>query len=161
MDGFHYAARKDLGVGGWGPGNPYRVRILKSVWIIGPSELLDHHEYNHTIIGVFIGFVCVLTTPPFLGPGAPNLQGGRWRARKVRRAIGFHGNRFVSTENTICSHGSATWPMWLDFCMCTLLWHRNLFAKNGQNLPCGTRDSTLQTTGQPDPCPGCQNDVTP
>ncbi len=28
----------------------------------------------HTIIGVFIGFVCVLTTRPFLGPRAPNYK---------------------------------------------------------------------------------------
>ncbi len=37
VDGFYYAARKDLGVGGWGPGNPYGVRIEKSVQNIGPS----------------------------------------------------------------------------------------------------------------------------
>ena len=37
MDGFYCADRKDLGVGGWGPGNAYGVRIEKSVQIIGPS----------------------------------------------------------------------------------------------------------------------------
>ncbi len=37
VDGFYCAARKDLGMGGWGLGNPYRVRILKSIRIIGPS----------------------------------------------------------------------------------------------------------------------------
>ncbi len=37
VDGFYCGVRKDLGVGGWGPGIPYCVRILKSVRIIGPS----------------------------------------------------------------------------------------------------------------------------
>ncbi len=30
---------------------------------------------NHTIIGVFIGFVCLSTPLPFMGPWAPNLAG--------------------------------------------------------------------------------------
>ena len=37
VDGFHVGGRKDLGVGGWGPANPYRVRVVKSVRNIGPS----------------------------------------------------------------------------------------------------------------------------
>ena len=36
MDGFYSAARKDLGMGGWGPENPYG-EIEKYVQIIGPS----------------------------------------------------------------------------------------------------------------------------
>ncbi len=37
VDGFYCATRKDSRVGGWCPGNPYSVRIEKSVRIIGPS----------------------------------------------------------------------------------------------------------------------------
>ena len=45
MDGFYYAARKDLGVGGWGPGNSYDERIEKSVRIIGPSQKWSSQSY--------------------------------------------------------------------------------------------------------------------
>ena len=37
MVGFHVGGRNDLRVGGWGPTNPYHVRIVKSVRNIGPS----------------------------------------------------------------------------------------------------------------------------
>ena len=33
----NFCARKNLGVGGWGPGNPYGVRIVKTVRFIGRS----------------------------------------------------------------------------------------------------------------------------
>ena len=33
----NFCARKNLEVGGWGPGNPYGVRIAKTVRFIGRS----------------------------------------------------------------------------------------------------------------------------
>ncbi len=39
---------KDLGVGGWGLKNPYVVRILNPLEIIGRSLKLDCHKTNHT-----------------------------------------------------------------------------------------------------------------
>ena len=39
MDGF-LLVRNDLGVGGWGPRNPFSERIEKPVWKIGPPLIL-------------------------------------------------------------------------------------------------------------------------
>ena len=36
----NFCARKNLGVGGWGPGNPYAVRIVKIVRFIGRSLII-------------------------------------------------------------------------------------------------------------------------
>ncbi len=44
VDRFSLGGRKDLNVGGWGQGNPYRVRIFKSVRNIGPSLILTNME---------------------------------------------------------------------------------------------------------------------
>ncbi len=63
MDGFYCAARKDLGVGGWGPGNPYGVRIEKSVRIIGPSLILEfHHGFISKISSVTLLSIYVIIT---------------------------------------------------------------------------------------------------
>ena len=47
VDGFHIGGSKDLDVGGWGPANPYRVRIVKSIRIIGPSLTVPKRYCMH------------------------------------------------------------------------------------------------------------------
>ena len=43
------STRKDLGVGGWGPENPYGVRILNMLEIIG-RPLIGHEIRNNITI---------------------------------------------------------------------------------------------------------------
>ncbi len=49
VDGFYCAACKNLGVGRWGPGNSYGVRIEKSVQIIINRE---GREIMHLVASV-------------------------------------------------------------------------------------------------------------
>ena len=44
-------------------------------WTIYWTLDINLTQTHHTIIGVFIGFVCLSTPRPFLGPRAPNLAG--------------------------------------------------------------------------------------
>ncbi len=56
VDGFHVGGRKDLGVGGWGPANPYHVRIVKSIRNIGPSLRLNYckiQNITHDLFGSY------------------------------------------------------------------------------------------------------------
>ncbi len=117
------------------------VDLLKMTRKCIITHLESNYIHHHTIIEVFIGFVCVLTPRPFTDLRAPNLA-CRSGVRKVRRAIGFHGNRNVNMGFGIFYHGSATWLMVLNFCMRSLLWHSDLLAINVRNLPCRFRDST-------------------
>ncbi len=68
VDGFHVGGRKDMTVGGWGPGNPYCVKIVISVRNIGPS-LTVHCSNSCPIWGLSETMSCFRSGPEYTGSG--------------------------------------------------------------------------------------------
>ncbi len=73
--------------------------------------------------------------------------GGSWKRARENETLKF---QLVAMEIAKFSHSSGICPMVLNFLWWDLFYHRNLPAKNEQNLPSGSRDRpSLATAWQP------------